>query len=92
MKKNKKIPKFSSEQEERDFWQNHDAVDFFDLENPIEMSFPNLKPSTKSITFRMTVSMYEDLKTLANKKDVPYQSMMKMFLADKIKEQFNNSK
>jgi predicted DNA binding CopG/RHH family protein len=89
MKNNKKTPQFKSEQEEREFWETHDTTEYFDVNNPVKMSFPNLKPSTKSITLRMTVGMYDDLKILANKQDVPYQSMMKMFLAEKIKEQYS---
>lgn len=89
MKNKKKIPHFKSEQEEREFWETHDTTEYFDMDNPIKMSFPNLKPTTKSITLRMSVSMYDDLKVLANKQDVPYQSMMKMFLAEKIREQYN---
>jgi len=89
MKDNKPLPQFKSEQEERKFWENHDATEYFDMDQPVRMSFPNLKPTTKSITLRMPLSMYDDLKNLANKQDVPYQSMMKMFLADKIKEQYS---
>jgi predicted DNA binding CopG/RHH family protein len=89
MKNNKSLPQFKSEQEERKFWETHDATEYFDMDQPVRMSFPNLKPTTKSITLRMPLSMYDDLKNLANKQDVPYQSMMKMFLADKIKEQYS---
>jgi predicted DNA binding CopG/RHH family protein len=88
MKQLKQFPKFKSEQDEREFWETHDTADYFDLGQPVKMSFPNLKASTKSITLRMPLGMYDDLKTLANKNDVPYQSMMKMFLAEKIQEQF----
>lgn len=62
MKSNKKLPKFKSEAEERRFWETHDATEYFDMDNPIKMSFPNLKPSTKSITLRMPLGMYDDLK------------------------------
>lgn len=89
MKNKKIIPQFKSEQEEREFWETHDTTEYFEVSNPIKMSFPNLKPTTKSITLRIPVGMYEDLKILANKQDVPYQSMMKMFLADKIREQYS---
>ena len=88
MKNYKKLPKFKSEKEEREFWQTHDTTEYFDTDRPVRLSFPNLKPSTKSITVRIPLSMYDDLKTLANKQDVPYQSMMKLLLADKIREQF----
>ncbi len=91
MKNYKKIPKFKSEAEENKFWQQQDAGEYFDLSQPVQLDLNNLKPSTKTITLRIPESMYVDLKTLANKRDVPYQSMMKIFLADKIREQFGSS-
>jgi len=87
-KKLKLIPKFKNEDEERDFWDTHDTTEYFDMSKPMMIKFPNLKMSTKIITFRITQSLYEDLKTLANKNDVPYQSLMKMFLAQKVREEF----
>ncbi len=89
MKKIKPIPKFKNEDEERDFWDTHDATDYFDMSRAIlNPSLPNLKFSTKTITVRVPESLLDDLKILANKKDVPYQSLMKIFLADKVKEEF----
>ena len=88
MKKLKPVPKFKNEDEERDFWDTHDTTEYFDMSKPMMIKFPNLKMSTKIITFRITQSLYEDLKTLANKNDVPYQSLMKMFLAQKVREEF----
>lgn len=90
MKKLKTIPKFKSEDKERDFWATHDATDYFDMDHPLNISFPNLKPSTKTITFRVSVSLLEDLKILANKLDIPYQSLMKKMLSDQIKKEFKN--
>lgn len=87
-KKLKQIPIFKNEDEERDFWDTHDTTEYFDMSKPLMLRFPNLKMSTKIITFRITQSLYEDLKTLANKNDVPYQSLMKMFLAEKVREEF----
>lgn len=87
MKKLKKIPGFKNEDEERKFWATHSAVDYFDFSKAIiNPSFPNLKFSTKTITIRLPESLLNDLKTLANKKDVPYQSLMKILLAEKIRE------
>ena len=91
MKNYKKIPKFKSAAAENKFWQEQDASEYFDLDKPVQMDLSNLKPSTKTITLRITESMYLDLKSLANQLDVPYQSMMKIFLADKICEQFRSS-
>ena len=89
----KRIPQFTSEDEEREFWATHDSAEYFDwskaLVNPV---FPNLKFSTKSITIRMTESLIDNLKVLANKKDVPYQSLIKMYLTEKVKEEYASSK
>jgi predicted DNA binding CopG/RHH family protein len=91
MKKIKLIPKFKNEDDERDFWDTHDATDYFDFSKAIvNPSFPNLKFSTKTITFRVPESLLNDLKTLANKFDIPYQSLMKKMLADQVKKEFKN--
>ena len=87
MKKLKKIPKFKNEDEEREFWQTHDTTDYFDWSKAKRVSFPNLKPSVKSISLRLPEFMINELKILANKKDVPYQSLMKIYLSEKIKEE-----
>lgn len=78
------VPKFSSEDEERDFWANHDVVDYFDWEKSVRGSFPALKPSTKTISVRLPQALLEELKTLANERDVPYQSLLKIFLAERV--------
>lgn len=94
MKKNKKIlsiPLFKNEDEERDFWATHDATDYFDLDNPVIFDLSELKPSTRPITVRLPESLLSDLKILANKKDVPYQSLLKVYLAEKVKEEFKMS-
>lgn len=84
----KRIPKFKNEDEERDFWAKADTSDYFDFSKPLtNVSFPNLKLSTKIITVRITQSLYDDLKMLANKKDVPYQSLLKIYLAEKVREE-----
>ncbi len=87
-KKNEKvIPIFSSEDEERKFWAEHDSTDFIDWSNAKRGLFPSLKPSLKLISIRLPESMIEQLKVLANKKDVPYQSLVKVFLSEKLKEE-----
>lgn len=83
----KKIPKFENEDQEREFWVLHDSDEFIDWEKAKPLSFPNLKPSTRTISLRLPESMLDDLKMLANKRDVPYQSLLKVFLAERIKEE-----
>ena len=83
-KPRKAIPRFANEDEERDFWASHDTVDYFDWSKAVRTTFPKLKPSTTTISLRLPASMIEELKTLANERDVPYQSLMKVFLADRI--------
>lgn len=91
MKKLKHIPKFKNEKEEDEFWATHDSTEYVDwtkaLANP---AFPNLKPSTKTITIRVTQSLLDSLKMIANKKDVPYQSLVKVYLNEKVKEEFRS--
>ena len=85
MKKGKKtIPKFKNEDEEREFWATHSPLDYFDTKDFKRASFPKLKPSLKSISIRLPESMLAELKTIANKKDVPYQSLVKIYLARQI--------
>ncbi|MDO8573169.1 MAG: BrnA antitoxin family protein [Candidatus Daviesbacteria bacterium] len=88
MKKLKTMPKFKNEDEEDEFWSTHSITDYFDISKAIvNPSFPNLKLSTRSITIRVTESLLNSLKMLANKKDVPYQSLVKIFLDEKIREE-----
>ncbi len=82
----KPIPKFKSEDEERNFWATHDTTEYFDTTKPIKLDLSNLKRSTRSVTIRLPESLIYGLKVLANKKDVPYQSLMKMFLAEKVSQ------
>jgi predicted DNA binding CopG/RHH family protein len=85
MKKMKrKIPNFKNEDKEREFWVTHSPLDYFDPKKFKRGSFPNLKPSLKSISIRLPEDLLVELKTLANKKDVPYQSLAKIFLARQI--------
>lgn len=89
-KKQKKlnpIPQFTSEDEERDFWATHDSTDYFDYNHPIQMDFSNLKFTTKPVTVRLPLGVLSDLRRLANKRDVPYQSLMKIFLAERLAQE-----
>jgi predicted DNA binding CopG/RHH family protein len=79
-----KIPKFKNEDEERKFWATHSPLDYFDSSSARRVLFPNLKPSLKSISIRLPADMLAELKILANKKDVPYQSLVKIYLARQI--------
>lgn len=88
MKKLKKIPEFKNEDEEDEFWSTHDSTEYIDWSKAIvNPAFPNLKMSTKTITIRVPESLLNSLKMLANKKDVPYQSLMKIFLDEKVREE-----
>ena len=84
----KAIPKFKNEQQEQRFWQNHDSVEYVDWSKAKKVVMPRLSPSVKNISLRLPESMLAELKVLANKKDVPYQSLMKIFLAERIKQEF----
>jgi len=81
---NRRIPDFKNEDEEREFWATHSPMDFFDAKNFKKALFSNLKPSIKSISIRLPEDLLAELKILANKKDVPYQSLAKIFLARQI--------
>jgi len=83
----KKIPKFKSEAEELEFWSRHDASEFLDLSQAKRVIFPNLKPTVKLISIRLPDSLIDRLKTLANERDIPYQSLIKQFLFEKVKEE-----
>lgn len=74
-------PTFKTEDEERKFWATHSPLDYFDLTKAKQASFPNLRPSLKSISIRLPEDMVDELKVLANKRDVPYQSLAKLYLA-----------
>jgi predicted DNA binding CopG/RHH family protein len=80
----KKIPTFKSESEERLFWQKHDSSEYIDWSDAENVVMPKLKPSTRSISIRLPESMIEELKVLANKRDVPYQSLLKIFISERI--------
>jgi predicted DNA binding CopG/RHH family protein len=81
------IPRFRSEAEEREFWATHDTTDYIDWSKAKHAVFPNLRPSTESISLRLPAPLLADLKTLANERDVPYQSLLKIFLAKQVREE-----
>jgi predicted DNA binding CopG/RHH family protein len=87
----KRIPKFRNEDEERKFWSKHDSTDYLDWKKGKKVTLPNLKPSVKTISIRLPEMMLEELKLLANKRDVPYQSLLKMFLAERIERELSHS-
>lgn len=86
---NRKIPKFKSEDKERKFWATHDSTEFIDWKKARKVLLPNLKPSVRTISLRIPETLLEELKLLANKRDVPYQSLLKIFLSEKLREEFN---
>jgi len=90
-KKLRDIPNFRYEDEEREFWANKDSTDFIDWEKGEVSVLPNLKPTTRTISLRMSESMLNQIRLIANQRDVPYQSLIKMFLKDRIKEELKNS-
>lgn len=84
----KPIPNFKNEDEERAFWATHSSVDYVNWSKARrDATFPNLKLSTRTVSIRLPEWLIASLKTLANKKDVPYQSLVKIFLAEKLKEE-----
>ncbi len=83
----KRIPKFKSEDEERKFWATHDSTEYVDWKKAKRVVLPELKPSLKTISLRLPQSMLEELKLLAHKRDVPYQSLLKIFLSERIREE-----
>ncbi len=87
--KKKSIPKFRNEDEEREFWASHDSTDYIDWSAAREVVMPNLKPTLKTISIRLPEIMIEELKLIANKRDVPYQSLMKMFLAERVEQELH---
>lgn len=86
----KPIPKFETEDEEREFWATHDSTDHVDWSRAQPATFPRLKPSTRTISLRLPEPLLDRLKMLANKRDVPYQSLLKIFLAERIEEELRH--
>lgn len=86
-KKARSVPAFRDEAEERRFWETHDSSNYLDWEKAERVRLPNLKPSTKSISLRLPASLLDRIKIAANKRDVPYQSLIKAWLAEKVDAQ-----
>jgi len=83
----KRIPEFKNEDEEREFWATADTTEYVDWSTAKRTKFPRLKPTLRTISLRLPVSMIEDLKMLANRRDVPYQSLLKVFLAERLERE-----
>ena len=86
----KKVPKFKSEDQEREFWSKADSTEYIEWKEAKRTLLPNLKPSTKKISLRLPELMIEELKLLANKRDIPYQSLMKIYLAERIQHELKS--
>ncbi len=84
MSKLKPVPNFKSEADERKFWETHDSTEYIDWSKAERARFPNLKPSTTAISIRLPSDLLDRIKVAANKRDVPYQSLIKMWLAEKL--------
>jgi predicted DNA binding CopG/RHH family protein len=85
-KKTKVVPRFASEADERKFWETHDSTEFVDWSKAQSARLPNLKPTTTAISLRVPISLLERIKIAANKRDVPYQSLIKAWLAEKVEK------
>ena len=86
----KHIPKFKNQDEERKFWATHDSTEYINWNQAERVTLSNLKPSVKKISLRLPESMLEELKLLSNKRDVPYQSLLKIFLAERIEKELGS--
>jgi predicted DNA binding CopG/RHH family protein len=87
-----RVPKFASEEEERDFWAEHDSAEYVDWSRAEKVILPNLKPSTRTISLRLPEHMLDQIKLIANKRDVPYQSLLKTLLADRIEQELRGTR
>jgi predicted DNA binding CopG/RHH family protein len=90
MKKLKKIPEFKNEDEEREFWAKNDSSEYLDWDKSERMVLPNLKPSSKTISLRLPEYILDELKMLARKRDVPYQSLIKVYLKERVDQELNH--
>jgi predicted DNA binding CopG/RHH family protein len=88
MKNLKSIPEFNSPEEEAEFWDTHDSTEYVDWAKAEKAVFPNLKFTTESISIRLPAPLLARIKELANEKDVPYQSLMKMYLSEQVDKEF----
>ena len=92
MRRLKKLPRFKNEKEEFRFWSTHDSTDYVDYSKAKRVLLSRLKPSTRTISIRLPESLIEHLKVLANKRDIPYQSLLKMYLIEKVEEEFREAR
>ncbi len=92
MKHLKKIPRFRNEEEERKFWATHDSTEYVEYSNAKKVVLQNLRPSVRTVSIRLPESLIAHLKLLANKRDIPYQSLMKIFLSERIKKELHSDK
>jgi predicted DNA binding CopG/RHH family protein len=90
MSKKKKVPQFKTEAKERTFWETHDSSQYIDWGRARPVSMPNLKPSTKTISLRLPESLFDSIKVEANKRDMPYQALIKAWLQDSVKASRKN--
>jgi len=90
-KKLKEMPVFKTEDEEREFWAKEDSMDYVDWDSAESVVLPKLKPTTRTISLRISESMLEKIRLVANKRDVPYQSLIKIFLKERLDEEFKLS-
>ena len=88
----KNIPTFRTEDEERDFWATHDSTEYVDWSKARVMRFPHLRPSSTAISVRLPDTLLTELKLLANERDVPYQSLLKVYLADRVETERRRSR
>ena len=86
------IPEFNNEDEEREYWANQDSSEVLDWKQAQRAIFPNLKPTLKSISLRLPESMLDELRQLANERDIPYQSLIKHFLRERIDQEYKVNK
>jgi predicted DNA binding CopG/RHH family protein len=86
----KAIPKFETEEEERAFWSKHDSTEYIDWKKARPAKLANLKPTTRTISLRLPETMLEDLKMLANRRDVPYQSLLKIYISERIAQELRS--
>lgn len=89
MRKPKKAPEFKTEAEERAFWEKHDSSEYVDWSKAQSIAMPNLKPSTKTISLRLPEGLLDSIKIEANKRDIPYRSLIKAWLAEDVKHSRN---
>ena len=87
MKKIRNIPRFKNEDEEREFWSTHDSAEYIDWSKAKRAYFPNSRPSSRHISIRLPERLFEQLRNIAHQKDIPYQSLMKVYLAERVKEE-----